>query len=116
MLVQSVPFQTPIFGRFTGPRPDRIGNGTLPNPTRDRYYDKFAFVPVPPDAGRLGNSGVGILEGPGTVAIAGGLSKTFRVTERLRLRVESTFTNLPNHPNFLPPVVFVNSPQFGSLT
>jgi hypothetical protein len=114
-LVQSGPYQTPTFG-FFGPRPDRIGNGNLPNPTRDHYYDKSAFVPVPPNAARRGNAGVGILEGPGTIAIAAGLSKTFRVTEKLRLRVESTFTNLPNHPNFLPPSVFVNSPQFGRLT
>ncbi len=113
-LAQSGPFQTPKFGGFF--RPDRIGNGNLPNPTRDRYYDKSAFVPVPPGAGRLGNAGVGILEGPGTVAIAAGLSKKFRVAEKLGLRVESTFTNLPNHPNFLPPNVSVNSPQFGKLT
>ena len=115
-LVQSGPYQTPKFGGFGGPRPDRIGDGNLPTPTKDRYYDKSAFVPVPPNAGRLGNAGVGILEGPGTVAIATGLSKTFRVTEKLRLRVEGTFTNLPNHPNFSPPIVFVNSPQFGRLT
>jgi hypothetical protein len=50
------------------------------------------------------------------VAIAAGLAKSFRVTEKLRLRLESTFTNLPNHPNFAPPGVYINNPQFGKLT
>jgi len=51
------------------------------------------------------------------VAVAAGLSKTFIVAERLRLRLESTFTNLPNHPNFAPPAVVVSSPvSFGRTT
>ena len=98
------------------PRPDRIGNGNLAHPTPDHYYDESAFVPVPPNAHRLGNAGVGILEAPGAAAIAAGLSKTFRFTESLTMRLESTFTNLPNHPNFAPPLPFVGSPLFGKLT
>jgi hypothetical protein len=97
-------------------RPDRIGNGNVANPTPDRYFDLSAFAPVPAP-GRIGNSGVGILEGPGTVAIAGGISKTFAVKENVRLRFEATFTNLPNHPNFAPPAVDVSSPAtFGKIT
>ena len=115
-MVQSGPYQTPRVNSPGGPRPDRIGNGNLAHPTGDHYYDKSAFVPVPRGAGRLGNAGVGILEGPGTVAISAGLAKTFRLTEKLRLRLESTFTNLPNHPNFAAPNVIINSPQFGKLT
>jgi hypothetical protein len=64
----------------------------------------------------LGNAGAGILEGPGTVAISAGLAKVFRIAEKLRLRIEGTFTNLPNHPNFAAPSVSVNSPEFGKLT
>ncbi|HEV8416248.1 MAG TPA: hypothetical protein VGQ49_21830 [Bryobacteraceae bacterium] len=48
--------------------------------------------------------------------IAAGLSKSFSLTERLRLRMEGTFTNLPNHPNFLPPNVNINNPAFGKLS
>jgi Carboxypeptidase regulatory-like domain/TonB dependent receptor len=115
-VVQSGPYQTPRYGGWLGVRPDRIGNGNLVHPTRDHYYDASAFVPVPPNAGRLGTAGVGILEGPGMTAIAAGLSKTFRLTETLRMRMESTFTNLPNHPNFEPPLPFLNNPLFGKLT
>jgi hypothetical protein len=97
-------------------RPDRIGSGALAHPTLDQYFDINAFNPVP-EAGRIGNSGVGILEGPGTTAIAAGMSKTFSVREGMRLRFEATFTNLPNHPNFAPPAVDVSSPAtFGKIT
>jgi hypothetical protein len=60
---------------------------------------------------------VGSLVGPGTAAVAAGLSKTFAIRERLRLRFEATFTNLPNHPNFAPPPVDVSAPAtFGKIT
>jgi Carboxypeptidase regulatory-like domain len=96
-------------------RPDCIGDGNLANPTRDSYFDISAFNPVP--AGAVGNCRVGTLLGPGTVAIAGGLSKTFAVGERFRIKFESTFTNLPNHLNWAPPAVDVSSPAtFGKLT
>jgi len=103
-------------GRGIIVRPDRIGSGSLANPTAAQFWDKSAFVLVPQGAGRFGNAGVGILEGPGTVAIAVGLSKTFHLSEKLRLRIESTFTNLPNHPNFQVPNTLITSPQFGRLT
>jgi len=64
-------------------------------------FNLAAFNPVP--SGPVGNCGVGILLGPGTTTIATGLAKHFQITERLRLRFESTFTNLLNHPNFAPP-------------
>src|SRR5262249_11396266 len=60
-------------------RPDRIGDGSIDSPTPDRYFDINAFTAPPANAGRIGNAGVGILVGPGTVAVSGGLSKTFAV-------------------------------------
>jgi hypothetical protein len=55
--------------------------------------------------------------GPGTVAIAGGLAKTFTLREGVRARFEATFTNLPNHPNFAAPYVDVSAPAtFGKTT
>lgn len=97
-------------------RPDCIGNAVPVNQTIDQYFNINAFNPVP-GAGRIGNCGVGILEGPRTIAIAGGLSKTFAVSEKARLRFEATFTNLPNHPNFAPPSVDVSArATFGKIT
>jgi len=98
-------------------RPDRIGDGNLPHPTPDRWYDISAFEPAPKAAGRFGNSGVGILRGPGIVTVAAGLFKSFSIAEGLRMRIEATFTNIANHPNFYPPSTFVDDPSsFGKMT
>jgi Carboxypeptidase regulatory-like domain len=109
---------TSAFNRDRATRPDRIGNGNLANPTPDQWFDITAFTPTPEGAGRFGNSGVGILRGPGTITIAGGLFKSFVVTEKLRMRMEATFTNLSNHPNFFlyPSQLFISRPGFGQIT
>lgn len=97
-------------------RPDCIGNPVLANRTLNSYFDINAFNPIP-GAGRIGNCAVGSLVGPGTTAVAGGLSKTFQLHELLKMRFEATFTNLPNHPNFAPPPVNVSAPDsFGQIT
>lgn len=58
----------------------------------------------------------GILEGPGTIAVNAGLSKTTTLHERLKLRFEATFTNVLNHTNFAAPATNVSSPStFGVL-
>jgi len=129
MLLQSGPYQTPAMSvnldrsntnlarRSFLARPDRIADGNLSDPTADRYYDIAAFRAPPAGAGRFGNAGAGILQAPGTLAVAAGLSKTFAVSEKVRLRMEGTFTNLPNHPNFFQPSVNISNPSgFGKLT
>ncbi len=73
-------------------RPDCTGNGNVANRATGSMFNIAAFKPIP--AGPVGNCSVGILEGPGTATIAAGLAKTFHLTERLRMRFESTFTNL----------------------
>jgi hypothetical protein len=97
-------------------RPDCTGNPVAANRTLGQYFDINAFNPVP-GAGRIGNCAVGSLVGPGTAAVAGGLSKTFQLHESMKMRFEATFTNLPNHPNFAPPPVNVSAPDsFGQIT
>lgn len=97
-------------------RPDCTGDPVPTNRTLGNYFNIGAFHPVPA-AGRIGNCAVGSLVGPGTTAIAGGLSKTFALREALKMRFEATFTNLPNHPNFAPPAVNVSAPDsFGQIT
>ena len=90
-------------------RPD--GNGNVANAATGSMFNIAAFNPIP--EGPVGNCGVGILEGPGTATIAAGLSKTFHLTERMRMRLEGTFTNLFNHPNFALPPTNVTSSSFG---
>jgi len=126
-LVESGPYETPWdsnpfdsqanlneLGRNAIVRPDRIGNCNISNPGPNGWFNYAAFTLTPAGAGRPGNSGVGICEGPGTVALAGGLSKTFALPEKFRLRFEANFTNILNHPNFAePPVDFSTPSTFG---
>ena len=95
-------------------RPDVVGNPG--SPQGDLQWNLNAFAPTPAGAGRIGNAGVGILEGPGTIAVSAGLSKEFPVRERLRFRFEATFTNALNHTNFAPPATDISSAStFGVL-
>jgi hypothetical protein len=97
-------------------RPDLIGNPIPAHRTSNNYFNLNAFAPTPVGAARIGNAGVGILEGPGTIAVNAGLSKVWPIKEKLRLRFEATFTNALNHTNFAPPALDVSSPStFGVL-
>ena len=53
-----------------------------------------------PRAGRFGNAAVGSLVGPGTINLSLGLARDFKITERITFKFETSFTNVPNHPNF----------------
>jgi hypothetical protein len=72
--------------------------------------------PVPLPIGRFGNAGVGSVVGPGTVNLSTGLSKIFRLTERVNLRAEGTFTNILNHTNLSDPNMNISSPSFGLIS
>ena len=112
-------------------RPDAVGTDpSLSNPTADMWWNRSAFVcpgRVPGAAnqfncsgtpiGRFGNAGVGTLIGPGTVNLSMGLAKDFRLTERFVMKFESSFTNLPNHPNLNNPGTNITSAaSFGIIT
>jgi hypothetical protein len=66
--------------------------------------------------GRFGNSPVGSVEGPGLVNLSSGLSKTFSITERFRVKAEGTFTNVLNHTNLGDPNLNLSSGSFGLIT
>jgi hypothetical protein len=146
-LVQSGPFETPYFsngdpsgtgsGLIGRPQhPDRIGNGSVANPSASMWFNPSAFTcpgtsnwsigqpctigdnpssdlaPI----GRFGNSGVGIVTGPGTVNLNTALGKSFAITERLKFKVEASFTNIFNHVNLADPVNGIDNPSFGQIT
>jgi hypothetical protein len=97
-------------------RPDRIGNCDVSNPSPNQWFNYAAFAPTPAGAGRLGNAGVGVCQGPGTIGVSGGISKNFSIAEKLRVRFEATFSNILNHPNFAAPPVDVSSPSTFGVT
>jgi hypothetical protein len=97
-------------------RPDLVGNPIPANQTPARFFNINAFTSTPVGAGRFGNAGLGILEGPGMVDVDTGLAKIFRIHERFRLRFEVSFTNVLNHTNFAPPATNISNPStFGAL-
>jgi hypothetical protein len=124
LLVQSGPFDTPFIffdtsgnGQFGGfNRPD-VGGGNPNNfhHTRTQFWNPSVYsCPGDPPGGgltndfltcsnvigRFGNARVGSLVGPKTVNLSLGLAKDFQLSERFKLKFESSFTNVPNHPNF----------------
>jgi hypothetical protein len=103
---------TNVVGRGALLRPDRVPNGTAGAVT----YKGQSFLATPAGAGRFGNAGVGILQGPGTAAVSLGVAKRFAITEKLSARFETTFTNVLNHTNFAPPVTAIDSSSFSQLT
>jgi hypothetical protein len=109
---------TDMIERNTGgaiARPDCVGNPSA-NQTTQNFFNLNAFALPPANAGRFGNCGVGVLQGPGMIDVDAGLAKQFFIGERFRLRFEATFTNVLNHPNFAPPALNVGNPStFGVL-
>jgi hypothetical protein len=50
------------------------------------------------------------------VNLSTGLSKTFSLTDRFKLRAEGTFTNILNHTNLSDPNMNISSPSFGLVS
>ncbi|MGO9087739.1 MAG: carboxypeptidase regulatory-like domain-containing protein [Terriglobales bacterium] len=108
---------TDVVNRGAFLRPDVVSTNFYAGQSRARYFNLAAFAPTPAGAGRFGNAGVGVLQGPGTATVSLGLAKVFKVNERARVRFESTFTNVLNHTNFAPPATQIdNTATFGVLS
>jgi hypothetical protein len=100
----------------TSGRPDRLANGNLPSDQRSiaRWFDPTAFARPP--AGRFGNSGTNILEGPGLHKHDVTLSKNFPITERLLFSFMVVAQNIANHPNFSNPASNINATNVGVVS
>lgn len=91
-------------------RPNRRSDGSLPSDQRtvDRWFDTTAFVPTSATPGAagftpnqiFGNSGVGILRGPGYVNLDFNLAKSFALSEKVSAQLRGEFFNALNHANF----------------
>jgi hypothetical protein len=81
-------------------RPNRIANGSLPDPTPDQWFNRTAFPPVPLGAFQFGTSGRNILDAPGTFSLNAGLSRRFRFSEVRALQFRCEAFNLTNHTSF----------------
>lgn len=96
-------------------RPDRIADGSISNPTVNQWFNPDAFRLVScansalPEACHYGNSGMGILEGPGAKIVDFSLFKNFKMGERFNLQFRSEFYNLFNTPQFARPNATLNT-------
>jgi hypothetical protein len=83
------------------------------------YFNASAFAP-PPVIGNgtgYGNSGLGIILGPGNVNFDASLIKNTAITERQNLQFRAEFFNIFNHPQFSNPSLAYSSPAtFGEIT
>lgn len=131
-LLQTGPYLTPYYSGGNDPsgtntprrgvgtlRPDRLPASACSglSITEGQVFDNNCFYygwPAP--IGRFGNSGVGILQGPGTVLWSAALSKNFPIREPVLMRFEASFTNLPNHVNLGTPNMTANSSSFGVIS
>jgi hypothetical protein len=143
-LAETGPYETPFLqfdssgnASFGFNRPDLVGNPNNFKHTSTQWWNPNVFAcpgrapgqdlvgaalvcndssgnPFPP-IGRFGNAGVGTLIGPKTFNLSLGMAKSFRVTERVTFKFESSFTNVLNHINFDDPDNNLTNGTFGKV-
>ena len=88
----------------------------------DRWFDTSAFVALSNTPGAvgfvpnriIGNSGVGILRGPGLVNLDFNLSKEFPIHEQVSAQFRAEFFNSLNHTNLGVPGIMIGG-GFGQI-
>lgn len=99
-----------------GARADRVADGNDGPKTVGPdgvWFNTSAFQPT--KVGTFGNSGVGIIRGPGLERFDLSLQKQFAIRESKRLEFRAETFNLTNTPTFSSPNRNVNSSQFGQI-
>ena len=102
---------TPIFSgsdpsntnTLTG-RPDVVKLSPDHPQTVSQWFDTAAFAAPPANAGRFGNAGHGIIEGPGFLLANLGLQKSVRTEKLGAFQLVVSFQNVLNHANLGDPV------------
>lgn len=95
-------------------RPNRVGVGSVANPTPDKWWDVTAFARQANFS--FGNSGRNVLTGPGTFNIDLVISKDTAISETKRLEFRTEFFNFTNTPNFGQPTADIANANFGRIT
>jgi hypothetical protein len=107
-----------LSGALTGTwLPNRVGNGSVPNPTLAKWFDTTAFVA--PAQYTFGNSGRNILTGPGYVSPDLSFNKSFSfaaVREGMSLQFRMDASDILNHPNFGQPNANIGAQGAGTIT
>ena len=96
-----------------GDRPDRIGPGTISNPTVDQWFNTQDFIA--PGQYEFGNAGRGILRGPNHQAWDISVIKQTRVREGDMVELRIALFNAFNNVNFDNPENSFNTDSFGTI-
>jgi hypothetical protein len=103
-------------GNRFGNKPDRIADGTLPADQRNTegWFDVRAFRN--PVAGAYGNSGEGVMRGPGALNFDLSVFRNIRIAEKKTLQVRAEGFNAFNHVNLgNPGANSSNANNFGKI-
>jgi len=99
----------------TGNRPNRVCDGRLDNPTIDRWFDTSCFVAVTEATGTYGDSGRGVIRGPGSFNIDASLIKNTKIG-RFATEVRIEAFNVLNHPQFGNPNTTIGNAAVGTIS
>ena len=107
----------PEISGFPSDRPNLVGDPNAGPHTPDQWISTSAFQRLDPvaDAGRFGNAGRNIAQGPGFQQWDFSAIKSFHFTESKDLQFRAEFFNIFNHANFGLPVNDINSVNFGKI-
>jgi len=104
-----------VLSTGTGNRPNRTCDGSLSDPTIDKWIDASCFSSPTDTTATYGNSGRGILRGPGSVNFDMSLIKNTRIGHiNTEFRVEAF--NIFNHPQFANPNTTLGNAAFGTIS
>jgi hypothetical protein len=90
-----------------------LRNPKLSNPSADLWFDPTALAV--PALYAWGNSGIGLMDGPGRHQVDVGLTKNFYVTEARYLQFRWEMFNAPNHVNLSAPTTTINLATTGRI-
>jgi hypothetical protein len=86
------------------------------NQSIHQWINAAAFTAPPNNIGRFGDDPVGNVIGPGMQTVNLSLYRTFRLKERLKLRLGGSASNLFNHPNYGSPNLTLGTAPFGTVS
>ena len=96
-------------------RPNRIGSGRLSSGQDiDHWLDPTAFIAPPIHT--FGNSGTGILTGPGSLKLDAALERQFPIRDRFDLNFRAEAFNAFNHTNFGDPAANIGNSNAGVIS
>ena len=94
---------------------NRLCDGRISSPTIERWFDTSCFVQVSEITGTYGDSGRGIIRGPGSFNIDASIIKNTRIG-RFATEIRLEAFNVLNHPQFGNPNTTVGNAAFGTIS